>query len=176
MADLETPRLQLRGFRDEDFEDVHVYASDPEVTRLLSWGPNAPEDTREFLERVQRAALEVPRENHDWALERKSDGRVIGGCGLYNRSERQAEYEIGYCLTRSAWGQSFGKEMMTALLEYGFSSLSAQRIVALIFPRNERSIRLVEGAGFEFEAHVTGQPPTFTDNPPLLLYARMSSG
>ena len=176
MADLETPRLQLRAFRDEDFEDVHVYASDPEVTRLLSWGPNTPEDTREFLERVQREALEVPRENHDWAIERRSDGRVIGGCGLYNRSERQGEYEIGYCLARSAWGQGFGREMMTELLKYGFSMLSAQRIVALIFPGNERSVALVESAGFVFEAHMTGRRPTFTDNPPLLLYARTTSG
>lgn len=175
MTDLETPRLHLRDFRDEDLEDVHGYASDPEVTRLLSWGPNVLAETRDFLARVQQEAQEVPRENHDWALERRSDGRVIGGCGLYNRSDHEAEYEIGYCLSRSIWGQGFGKEMLSTLLDYGFEKLSATRIIALIFPQNVRSVRLVQSAGFVFEARVMGQPPTFSDNQPLLLYARTPS-
>ena len=167
MPDLETPRLNLRDFRNEDFEDVHAYASDPEVTRQLSWGPNAPAETRDFLERAQRGILEVPRESFDWAITRKSDGRVIGGCGLYRRTGNKAEFEIGYCLSRPTWGQGFGKEMIKVVLEYGLSTLRARRIIALIFPGNERSGGLAKSAGFVFEEQ---KRPTFSKNQSLLLY------
>ena len=133
MTDLETPRLHLCDFSNDDFEDVHAYASDPEVTRQLSWGPNTPSETRDFLKRAQQGILEVPRESFDWAITRKSDGRVIGGCGLYHRTGNKAEFEIGYCLARSAWGQGFGKEMIKVVLEYGLSTLRARRIIALSF-------------------------------------------
>lgn len=46
---IETPRLLLREFRAEDELDIHEYASDPEVVRLLIWGPNTRELTRAFL-------------------------------------------------------------------------------------------------------------------------------
>ena len=170
MPDLETPRLNLCDFRNEDFEDVHAYASDPEVTRQLSWGPNTPAETRDFLERAQRGILEVPRESFDWAITRKSDGRVIGGCGLYRRTGNKAEFELGYCLSRPTWGQGFGKEMVNVVLEYGLSTLRARRIIALIFPGNERSVGLAKSAGFVFEEHVIGKRPTFSEDQPLLLY------
>ena len=49
---LEADRLLLRPFRESDFADVHEYQSDPEVVRLLRWGPNTPPQTRSFLRRA----------------------------------------------------------------------------------------------------------------------------
>ena len=53
---IETERLHLREIRATDEDDIHAYASDPEVVRLMIWGPNTREATREFLDRaLQRA-------------------------------------------------------------------------------------------------------------------------
>jgi RimJ/RimL family protein N-acetyltransferase len=52
---LETERLSLREFRAADEARIHDYASDPEVARLMIWGPNAPEATHQFLERMLKA-------------------------------------------------------------------------------------------------------------------------
>lgn len=48
---LHTERLVLRDFEEADWEAVHCYASDPEVVRYMSWGPNTEEDTRGFIQR-----------------------------------------------------------------------------------------------------------------------------
>ncbi len=59
-----TGRLELREFAAADFEDVHRYAADPEVTRFMSWGPNDAAETRAFLERAEAgsACSASPRE------------------------------------------------------------------------------------------------------------------
>jgi RimJ/RimL family protein N-acetyltransferase len=48
---IETERLLLRDFREDDFDSIHAYATDPEVVRYMTWGPNTLEVTREVLDR-----------------------------------------------------------------------------------------------------------------------------
>ena len=60
---LQTNRLTLRDFVLSDFDAVHAYASDPLVTRFTSFGPNTPEETREFLNRSVHAASVSPASN-----------------------------------------------------------------------------------------------------------------
>lgn len=48
---IETERLWLREFREDDFDSIHAYATDPEVVRYMPWGPNTLEVTREVLDR-----------------------------------------------------------------------------------------------------------------------------
>jgi RimJ/RimL family protein N-acetyltransferase len=47
---LVTPRLVLREYRQTDFEAVHRFASDPEATTFVTWGPNTEDETRGFIE------------------------------------------------------------------------------------------------------------------------------
>ncbi len=51
MIPLETQRLILRDFVESDWSEVHKYASDAEVVRYLTFGPNTEEDTKNFLQR-----------------------------------------------------------------------------------------------------------------------------
>ena len=51
---LRSERLILRPFREADFSDVHEYASDPEVTRFLRWGPNPASETLRFCDKPSR--------------------------------------------------------------------------------------------------------------------------
>lgn len=80
----ETERLVLREFRPEDFEDVHAYSSDYETVKHMMFGPNTPEQTRDYLERQcpeERDA--VPRMHWNLALERREDGRMLGGISFH---------------------------------------------------------------------------------------------
>ena len=78
---LVTERLCLRDARADDFAAVHRYASDPEVTRFMLWGPNGAEATQEFLERTLAAANTQPRSDFGLLVEERAKGAVIGGCG-----------------------------------------------------------------------------------------------
>jgi RimJ/RimL family protein N-acetyltransferase len=58
---LKSPRLLLRDFTLEDWQDVHAYASQPEACRFQAWGPNTPEESRAYVEGVVALAQARPR-------------------------------------------------------------------------------------------------------------------
>ena len=51
MLFIETERLLLRDFEVSDFDDVHEYSSDYENVKHMMFGPNTPEQTRDYLEK-----------------------------------------------------------------------------------------------------------------------------
>lgn len=148
---LETGRLLLRPYRASDYDAVHAYGSDPEVTRYMSWGPNSPDETRAFLQRVHEASQCEPRTDYDLAIVLRAEHRLVGGCGVYARRLHYREYELGYCIAREAWGRGIAVEAVRALLGFAFGQLGAHRVYASIEPRNAASIRVAEKLGFRRE-------------------------
>src|SRR5947209_2779084 len=117
---LTTERLILRPFSASDFEDVHSYASDPAVTRYTSFGPNSPEDTREFLARCEANAAstdEVYR-NYNFAISLRESGRVIGGTGFAIDHPAHRGAELGYVLGQDHWGAGIATEAVTAVITF----------------------------------------------------------
>lgn len=147
----ETDRLTLRDLRMADFDAVHEYASDPLVTRFTSFGPNSPDDTRDFLARSVEAITASPRRVYSFAVIERATGRLIGGCGLQNCDNTDRHYAFGYCFNRNAWQQGFGKEAAAAVAHFGFAGLNAHRLMAHVFAGNMASVRILEGLGFRQE-------------------------
>ena len=150
---LESPRLRLRELTDADFEAVHEYASDPEVVRFMNWGPNTKQDTRDFLERAQSAALVEPRLKHDFAVVGKESGRLLGAIGLYVAPE-EFQAMLGYCYSAAAWGQGYATEAAETVVRFGFDVLMLNRIWAGCDPDNAGSIRVLEKAGMTLEGRL----------------------
>jgi [ribosomal protein S5]-alanine N-acetyltransferase len=150
---LETERLLLREFRAADEARIHEYASDPEVARLMIWGPNAPEATHQFLERMLKAQERWPRPDVELAIELKSEGRVIGAIGLRIQDERNRTADIGYVLNRSYWGRGYMTEAARAILGVAFRDLNLHRVWAMCHVRNHASYRVMEKLGMRREAH-----------------------
>jgi ribosomal-protein-alanine N-acetyltransferase len=148
---IQTPRLILRDFVLSDFDAVHAYASDPLVTRFTSFGPNTPEETREFLNRSVHAASVSPRQIHTFAVIEQDSGHLIGSCGLEQCDGTGRHYAFGYCFHRHWWGRGFGKEAAAALVQFGFDRLQAHRLWAHVFLGNTASERILEGLQFRRE-------------------------
>src|ERR1700681_2264340 len=104
---IETERLFLREFRAADENDIHEYASDPAVVRLMVWGPNTPEATRAYLVGVLKEQEHWPRRSVGLAVELKSEGRAIGSISLRIKDEQNRAADIGYVLTRRYWGHGY---------------------------------------------------------------------
>ena len=150
MVQLKTRRLIIRELTPDDYEEIHTYASDPEVTRYMEWGPNTPEDTRAFLARALEHQHENPRLDYTLAIEHPDCG-VIGGCGVYVTSLQNRNASIGYSLNRSHWGQGYATEVAGKLIAYGFEALNMHRITATCDPRNVASWRVMEHNGMTRE-------------------------
>ncbi len=150
---IETARLFLREFRAEDEQDIHAYASDPEVVRLMIWGPNTPEITKTFLAGALKEQELWPRPFVSLAIEQKSERRVIGSIGLRIKDEKNRAADIGYVLARACWRQGYMNEATRAILDVAFGRLQLHRVWATCDVRNRASYRVMEKLGMRREAH-----------------------
>ena len=150
---VETERLLLREFRPEDEHDIHAYASDPEVVRLMIWGPNTPEMTKTYLAGALKEQDEWPRASVSLAIELKSERRVIGSIGLRIKDEKNRAADIGYVLSRAYWRQGYMSEAARAILDAAFRTLDLHRVWATCDVRNRASYGVMERLGMRREAH-----------------------
>lgn len=86
-----------------------------------------------------------------WALERTSDRRLIGTCGLFRWNKSWRNCVIGFEILRGCERQGYMREAVAAILDYGFSTMRLHRIQAETHPDNKASIGLVTRMGFRFE-------------------------
>jgi ribosomal-protein-alanine N-acetyltransferase len=147
---LETKRLLLRKITPADEADVFDYASEPEVSRYMSWEPHQSlEDSRAYLATVfERYQQHTPG---PWGIVHKGHARLIGSCGYYDWERNHSRAEIGYVLSRSYWGQGYMAEAVRALIAFGFREMALNRIQAICNVPNIGSARVMEKAGMQFE-------------------------
>ena len=113
MKPLETERLLLRPFTEEDAEGLYAYASHPEVGPWAGWKPHA--DVAESL----RVIRDIFLPSDTLAVIRKTDGRLIGSAGFVGKHRTELgtpSEEVGYSLARDCWGQGLIPEAVEAIL------------------------------------------------------------
>lgn len=161
----ETGRLILRTWRDADVIPFHAMGQDKEVMRYL--GP--PMDLAACEATVVRMnAMADAAGDCFWAIERRADGAFIGFCGIKPGpagSPIADQPEIGWRLSRDAWGQGFAREAATACLDRAWQR-GTDRVHAITVPANIASwglmIRLgmtrVDEGDFDHPALAPGDP------------------
>lgn len=148
---LETKRLVLREFSPEDFEDVHEYSSDYENVKHMVFGPNTPEQTREYLEVKCVAEREAqPRMHYNIALALKETGKVIGGISLH-MNWRRDDAILGMVLNRHFAGCGYMTEGLTGILRIAFEQLGLHRVHAICDVKNPGAWRIMEKTGMRRE-------------------------
>ena len=147
---LQTKRLILRHWSENDAEELYKYASDPEVGPPAGWPSHtSAENSREII----RTVLSAPE---TYAVCLKENGKPIGSVGLHRNdlAERDDEYELGYWIGKPFWGQGLIPEASRELLRYAFEDLGMSRIWCGYYDGNEKSRRVQEKLGFVFH-HTT---------------------
>jgi RimJ/RimL family protein N-acetyltransferase len=140
---VETERLILRGWRAEDLDTWARFMADPEVTRYLSGPQTRPDAWRMLATTIGHWEL---RGYGFWAVERKSDGALIGRIGL-NNPEGWPGMEVGWTLGREYWGKGYAYEAAKVSMDYGFSNFEIAKLISVIHPENRNSQRLAERLG-----------------------------
>ncbi len=154
MRILETPRLRFRRLLRGDLDDLAAIYADAEVRRYFPEGVLTREQTREELEWFLDGHPDDSRLGL-WAVIHKETSRFIGRCGLLLWDiEGTREVEIAYLLARDWWGQGLGAEAARGLVRHGFDQLGLPRLIALIDPDNQASMRTARSAGLSFEREI----------------------
>ena len=156
MIEINTERLVLRGWRDDDLKPWAEMNADPEVRAHL--GPLlTPEQAAASVHHFQEG---LDRDGYGfWALEVRETGEFVGMAGLDAVDDDMPVrgVEIGWRLARSAWGHGYATEAALALLEYGFTTVGLLEILAITTADNVRSQAVMHRLGmtaaekFEYE-------------------------
>ena len=146
---IETDRLLLRNWRDEDYDTFVAATNTAAVMRWLG-GAQEPVALRERLA-SRFTAWQEQRGFTFWVAERKADGALLGFCGLKIADDPgspvEGDYEAGWRFREDAWGQGYAKEAAIATLDFAFEKLGAERVVALTVSGNSPSWGLMERLG-----------------------------
>jgi RimJ/RimL family protein N-acetyltransferase len=151
---IETPRLLLRPFVDEDLDALFDLRSRRDVTRYLYWEPGTLKEVRRELERRTRMrTLEQEGGDLHLAAVLRDGGAVIGDVSLDWLSEKHRQGEIGFVFHPDHQGKGLAREAATGMLRLGFEVFDLHRIIGRCDARNDASAGLMRRLGMRREAH-----------------------
>jgi RimJ/RimL family protein N-acetyltransferase len=147
---LETPRLAIREFTEDDVDNLFDLNSDPEVMRYLG-RPTSREVLRDEIIPFHLGVYERLDRLGTWAAESAEsagDGQFLGWFHLRPGPDGDISHvDLGYRLRRSAWNLGYATEGSRALINMGFTALGVQRVFAHTMTVNTASRRVLGKCG-----------------------------
>ena len=151
---INTERLVLREFVEDDWPAVLAYQQKPLYLRYYEWTERTPEGAREFVQMFLANQQEIPRIKFQLAATLKTTGQLIGNCGIRLKSEGAREADIGYELDPRYWGQGYASEAARTIVQFGFSELQLHRVWSWCIADNVGSVRVLEKLGMRQEGRL----------------------
>lgn len=175
MADgfrLETERLVLRDWREEDWPEFFRVTNTPAVMR---WLGGVFDEDGEAKQRARVEACEAANGFCFWAVERRDDGAILGFCGLKRSNQAGGPMglmEVGWRFREDCWGQGFAKEAATAALNAAFELFGADEVVAFTVNRNTPSWGLMKRLGMRRREDLDFASADFdAEDPTMIVYS-----
>ena len=148
---IETSRLLLRPFCEEDLTDFFSYACHPEVGPNAGWKPHAS------VSETYTILRSFIRNDEVFAITLKDSGKLIGSIGLHKDTARSVSkrqvLSMGYVLSAAHWGEGYATEAARRVLRYVFTEMENPPEMISIHHGdfNTRSRRVINKCGFKFE-------------------------
>ena len=171
MADFrhETDRLILRDWREEDWPFFWEGTNTPGVMRWLGGVCDGAK-----RDAAQQRLLSYDREHGHtfWCVERRSDGAILGFCGLKRSNQTGGPLgmmEVGWRLREDAWGRGYAKEAATASLDLAFDRFDAEEVIAMTVQRNTASWGLMRLLGMRRRDDLDFDNAEFDKEDPVII-------
>lgn len=151
IEELVTERLVLRELAPDDAAALFAYRSHPRVSAHQEWTPGSLDDAHEFIAALK---LHPPYMGGTWrqlGIALRSDGSLIGDCGIHVMKNDSRHAEIGYTIAPEFHRQGYGTESVRAMLGLLFGTLKMRQVVARTLARNKASRALLAKVGFAAE-------------------------
>ena len=147
---LETERLVIRKFRDEDAQKLYENHMDDEVRK---WFPNEcyadAEEAREAI-RFYAGCVNTGRLPFVLGAELKETGELIGDAGISEAEGKTDETEVGYCIGQQYRGRGYAAELLKAVSAYTASRFGIRVIFGRVVHGNAASVKVLEKNGYQF--------------------------
>ena len=159
---LETPRLILRQFTEDDLDNLVALDSDPDVMRFINGGVASSREA--IMSKFLPDVLSYYEDYNNlgfWAIAEKSSEEFVGWVVLRPESRfRIAKLldvaepdaiELGYRLRKVSWGKGYATEVSRALIDKALTTEKISKIIAWALPQNKASIRVMEKLGMKLQ-------------------------
>jgi len=148
MIIIETERLLLRTWKEEDVEPFYQVNQDSRVLELLTeFLFSSREEVKNFIHQQEKSFAK--NRYMFFAVEEKISQALIGFCGLMEAMPplSVSAVEIGWRLASGYWGKGYATELADAVLDYGWNELGLKEIFACTAAQNNRSQRVMKKIG-----------------------------
>lgn len=160
---METQRLILLSWTENDAESLYNYAKDPAIGPIAGWPPHTSvENSREII----RDILSAPE---TYAVVLKETNEPIGSVGImfadgvHSADMQDGDAEIGYWIGVPYWGQGLIPEAVQRLLKRCFVELDVKRVWCGHYDGNIKSRRVMEKCGFKYHHTEEGKTSPLGD-------------
>lgn len=144
----ETERLTIRYLQAEDINEMIAYRNKKEVAQYQSWRHYSRFEAKNRVRYIRRHPFKgQPRDNTQLSIRLKEDGTMIGDLHVEAISDHTST--IGYTLDSAYWHQGYGREAVSGLLGYLRDHYPQDKVVAYIYPENDKSRQLLLDLGFK---------------------------
>lgn len=150
---LEGKSISFKRLSINDAQDIHIYASDKDVSRFIGWNlMDTLAETRELVETM------IKRESagtHLYAsVVIKETKDIIGTVMIFNFDKQANQAEIGYVFNKDHWGKGYGTECVALASDFAFKSLNLHKLHASVTDANIGSARILQKNGYELEGRL----------------------
>lgn len=149
MVWLETPRLILRDFQQEDLHQLAPILAKPQVMEFSPTGILSVSQVQAKIDSFITSYKEFGFGK--WAVIFKESNKLIGYCGIaVEQIDKVDEREIGYRLDPEFWGRGLATEAASTTIQYGFEQLKFPYILGIVERENVASVRVLEKLGMKY--------------------------
>lgn len=149
---IETARLILRKFEMADADAMfHNWASDPEVTKFLTWPTHPSVEVTKFVLGDWVKSYESSS-YYQWAIVLKENGsEPIGSIAVVHMDDAVDMVHVGYCIGRNWWRKGIMTEALNAVIDFFFYSVNVNRVEARHDTNNPNSGAVMRKCGMTYE-------------------------
>ena len=150
LPSLETERLIIRKLTMKDANDIYEYASDPEVSKFVTWEPHkSVVDTVNFIRAIMKQYIDG--QPSPWAIVHKENNKIIGTGGYNLWIKEHSKAEIGYAISARYWNRGIMTEALREIINFGFERMNLHRAEARVYVENTASERVMQKCGMKYE-------------------------
>lgn len=146
---METERLFLRRYAEQDKADFITLFTDPAVMKYVGDGVLTVEQAEAFWRKLFEKLY--PENFNIWAVFARENSAYVGHAGIYPRPTRKEDWEFVYFLNQKAWGKGYATETARRLIQFAFEELNLPEVFATVDDEHFASIKVMKKAGMSFK-------------------------
>ena len=138
---METERLIIKPIQVEDYDDICEYGCDEETDKYMIHWPKTKQQIKEY---ITKCVSSMKTDNSDWfeyVIQLKENRKVIGNISLNKNNQGT---EMGWISNKRYWNKGYMSEVIKVIINYAFSNLGIQKIIATCSDNNIASYKVME--------------------------------